>query len=133
MKKKILIILGIWILISGLFALLYPKMNPQKKKLNETEIISSGAKLAKEPLKSIGKAAAEVALKNENANLKPFAEQMQKYGATEIKIIIETNKSRFEKSLPTVIIGGKEYKNKTKCSIVTYEYENEKYEVGVCK
>ena len=132
MKKKIIIILGIWVILSTLFGIWY-NFSGQKHTNSNLTPISSGAKAAKEPFKTIGMAAAETSLKHNKPILAPFAKQMQKFGAENITLQLERNKKRFSKTLPLVIIGGKKYKNKTLCAIVSYEHKGTKYEVGTCK
>lgn len=132
MKKKIIIILSIWVVLSTLFGIWYKKYGP-KPKGPQIQPISSGAKAAKEPFKTIGTAAAETVLKQRKPNFIPFAKQMKKFGAENVKLKIERNNKQFSKALPVVIIGGKKYKNKTICAIVSYDYNGVKYEVGTCK
>ena len=124
MKKKIITILSIWIILSIIFRIWYKKNGPKHPKI-DVKPISSGAKAAKEPFKTIGMASIETTLKYNKPILVPFAKQMRELGAENIKLNIET--------LQTVIIGGKKYKNKTICAIVSYDYKGDKYEVGTCK
>lgn len=132
MKKKIIIILGIWVILSTLFGIWYNFSGPKYTNTNLTPI-SSGAKAAKEPFKTIGMAAAETSLKYNKTVLLPFAKQMQKFGAENITLQLERNNRQISKTLPPVIIGGKKYKNKTLCAIVSYDYKDKRYEVGTCK
>ena len=132
MTKKILIILGIWIIASIIFGITYTKNNPKPKRLKQTPI-TTNAKMAKEPFKSIGKEISQKALENNEYNFKPFINKMKARGANNILITTHLNQSPVSKTLPPVIIGGKTHKNKVKCSIVSYEHKNKKYEVGTCK
>ena len=132
MRKKIIIILSIWIILSIIFGIWYKKNGPKHPKI-DVKPISSGAKAAKEPFKTIGMASTETTLKYNKPILVPFAKQMRELGAENIKLNIETSKNTMSETLPTVIIGGKKYKNKTICAIVSYDYKGDKYEVGTCK
>lgn len=132
MKKKIIIILSIWVILSIVFGICYKKFGPKPKGPIITPI-SSGAKTAKEPFKTIGLAAAKTSLKHNKPIIAPFAKEMKEFGAENIKLQIEKNSSKVLKTLPPVVIGGKTYKNKTICAIVSYEYKGKKYEVGTCK
>lgn len=132
MKKKIIIILSIWVILSTIFGICYKKYGP-KPKGPHIKPISSGAKAAKEPFKTIGMAAVETSLKCNKPVLAPFAKEMRELGAENINLQIERNSSSITKSLPPVIIGGKTHKNKTICGIVSYDYKGKRYEVGTCK
>lgn len=131
MKKKILIILSIWVILSSAFGFYYVKHGPKPKKVQKP--IKTGYKAAKEPFKSLGAEIVNIELKNTKQNKQPFIKKMYDFGAKNVVIRTEINSSKFAKSLPDVIIGGKKYKNKQVCTIVLYEYKGKNYEVGNCK
>ena len=130
MKKKIFIIIAIWILISSIFAIAYTiKTQPKSKH----KPIRYEGKMAKEPFKSIGIKMAEIALENKNVQLTPFIKELKEAGAEDIRMVIEINKSPVEKTLPPVVIGKKVFKNSTECGVIKYTYKGETYVVGTCK
>lgn len=133
MAKKILIILGIWVFLSVLFGFYYVKFGPKRVKIMNVMPIQTGYKAAKEPFKTVGMTIAEIIIKNTKQNTTPFIDKMYEFGATDVVITTEKNESKFKKTLPKVIIGGKTYENKVECTIVSYKYKNKNYEVGTCK
>lgn len=133
MKKKILIILSIWLILSVTFGVCYKIFGPKNLKPASIQPINSGANAAKDPFKSIGLEIANISLKNTKQNTLPFIKKMEEFGASDIKVHKIKNRSKFHKTLPLVIIGGKKYANKTTCVIVSYQYKDKKYEVGDCK
>lgn len=133
MKKKILIILSIWLVISVVFGICYKNFSHKYSKLVTIQPISTGYKAAKEPFKTIGLEIANITLNRTGHNRKPFINKMREFGAKKIVIDTRTYQPKFAKTLPPVIIGGKKYENKSVCTIVSYEYKGEMYEVGNCK
>ena len=132
MKKKIIIILSIWVILSTIFGICYKKYGP-KPLVPQISAINSRARAAKEPFKTIGMAAAQTSLKRKKPILAPFAKEMREFGAENISLQIEKNSSPVSKTLPPVVIGGKTHKYKTICAIVSYDYKGKRYEVGTCK
>ncbi len=109
MKKKIGIILSIWIIASLIFAITYIKQNPKPKKL-ELKPITTGAKAAKEPFKSIGKEISKIALNNDKYDLKPFTKQLLEKGATNVVIQTHINSSPIKKHFQQLLLAVKSTK-----------------------
>lgn len=133
MAKKILAILGIWIISSVLFGFFYIKSTPRERKNLNSSVIKSGYKAAKEPFKTIGINIAQITLNKTKQDTKPLIKKMYEFGATDVIITTKKNISPIKNTLQPIVIGGKTYKNKVECSIVSYTYKNKKYEVGTCK
>jgi hypothetical protein len=134
MKKKIITILSVWIALSIGFGIYYINFGPKKpQKILNMQPISSGYKAAKEPFRSLALEIVSIELRQTKQNKKPFIKKMYEFGAKNIIIKTETNSSEVAKTLPDVIIGGKKFKEKQTCTIVSYKYKGKNYEAGNCK
>lgn len=133
MKKKICIILSIWLILSIAFGVYYTNSKPKPKKTFKPSPIKYEAKAAKEPFKSIGIEIVNIHLNKTQQNTAPFIKKMYEFGAEDVVITTEKNRSQVFKYLPTVFIGKEKYEKKKICTIVSYKYKGKKYQVGDCK